>query len=159
MTLNRQSMPFRKLPGLIISIGLLAFACLQSAGQAHKKPPAPAPPSFAKDVKPLISKYCLQCHGGTEPAAGLNLAKLLRSTNYVGELETWGKVSSRLGSGQMPPREQPQPSDAAKQRVMTWVETKANEQCRLSNPGRVTIRRLNRAEYNNTIRDLTGLDI
>ncbi len=159
MSLNRRLTNLRHLSCLLGSLGLLGFACLQSAGQTHARPAKVLTPSLARDVKPLIAKYCVSCHSGNQPAAGLNLAKLIASSDFTTNLETWGKVSARLGSGLMPPQGQPQPKDADKLRLTTWIENKSNELCKLATPARVTIRRLNRAEYNNTIRDLTGLTI
>ncbi|MHB8636838.1 MAG: DUF1592 domain-containing protein [Fimbriimonadaceae bacterium] len=149
----------RRLSGFGASAGLLAFACLQSAGRTHTVPPKPTEPSFARDVQPVVAKYCFGCHAGASPAAGLDLAKAAHSLDFGRTLETWGKVASRLGEGTMPPKGRPQPPAAVRQRIVDWVETKSNAMCRLQDPGRVTIRRLNRAEYNNTIRDLTGLDL
>ena len=159
MTLNGKSLIVRRLAGFGASVGLLAFACVQSAGQNHPVTPKILAPSFARDVKPIIAKFCLGCHSGSGAAAGLDLAKLSLSDDFVKNLDRWGKVASRLGQKTMPPAGNPHPADSARQRIVDWVETKANAMCQLQDPGRVTIRRLNRAEYNNTIHDLTGLDL
>ena len=159
MNLDRRLVNLKRVAGFSASAGLLVFACVQSSGKAHSTAPTPLPPSFAKDVKPLVVKYCVTCHTGSEAPAGLDLSKLLQSNDFTKNLEDWGKVASRLSQQTMPPAGQPKPTAAARQRVIDWVETKANALCKLQDPGRVTIRRLNRAEYNNTIRDLTGLDL
>ncbi|HLK14504.1 MAG TPA: DUF1592 domain-containing protein [Fimbriimonadaceae bacterium] len=147
----------KALVGFGASGGLFVLACLLSAGQ--NKPTAKTPASFAVDVKPVVAKYCLGCHSGPQASAGLDLAAASQSTDFGKTLEIWGKVSSRLTQHTMPPAGRPQPSDTARQRIAEWVEMKSNSLVRIGNPGRVTLRRLNRAEYNNTIRDLTGLDI
>ena len=145
--------------GFSASAGLLAFACMQSAGQNHKTAPKPVAPSFAHDVKPVVVKYCIGCHSGSQAPAGLDLEKLSQSDDFAKTLEAWGKVASRLSLKTMPPPGAPHPTDVERQRIADWVEEKGNAMCRLPDPGRVTIRRLNRAEYNNTIHDLTGLEI
>lgn len=117
------------------------------------------PPSFAKDVKPIVTKYCLGCHSGNGAMAGLKLDALVQSNDFTTTLDQWGKVASRLSQNTMPPQGMPRPTENERQRISTWVDGKANALCRLADPGKVTIRRLNRAEYDNTIRDLTGLDI
>ncbi|MER3496767.1 MAG: hypothetical protein C4320_08385, partial [Armatimonadota bacterium] len=68
-------------------------------------------------------------------------------------------VATNLLSHRMPPEGMPQPTKAQREAVAAWVNSATAQDCRLADPGRVTIRRLNRAEYNNTIRDLTGLEI
>src|SRR5205807_9540697 len=73
--------------------------------------------------------------------------------------QVWELVAQVVRSGEMPPRgSKPKPDEV--QRITTWVEQKLGTgDCAVNkNPGRVTLRRLNRAEYNNTIRDLVGVN-
>ena len=76
----------------------------------------------------------------------------------VKDLKTWQKVLDQVKGGSMPPDGQPQPSEAEKGQVTHYLQSllsKAN--CKTApDPGRVTLRRLNREEYNNTVRDLVG---
>src|SRR5207237_9543783 len=76
------------------------------------------------------------------------------------DLNVWDKVAQRLRAGEMPPQRRPQPTKEEVQQITRWVDAALGTADCLSkkDPGRVTIRRLNRAEYNNTIRDLVGTD-
>ena len=132
-----------------------------NAGRVEIAPPivaAIAPrsgPTYAADVAPAIDRYCLECHGSATRRGGVAL------DHFEGDAasrETWGRVADVLQAGTMPPsgRAQPLPTELAT--INDWL---AAEVVRCdgpdADPGRVTMRRLNRAEYNNTIRDLLGL--
>src|SRR5207248_2527672 len=74
------------------------------------------------------------------------------------ETDLWEKVGARVSGQQMPPKGLPQPTATERARITGWIDTTlAQKPCDLKNPGRVTLRRLNRAEYDNTIRDLLGV--
>jgi hypothetical protein len=116
--------------------------------------------SFAEDIKPLVSRYCSDCHGGDRPKAGLNLARYVDDLGVVKDRKFWGQVVEYVEAGEMPPEGKPQPTQAELERFTGAIEDVLGKvDCASeSDPGRVTIRRLNRAEYNNTIRDLLGVD-
>jgi hypothetical protein len=73
----------------------------------------------------------------------------------------WNNVIEQVMNGEMPPRKKAQPSEAQKKQLINWIETYTQDiDCsNINDPGHVVIRRLNRSEYDNTIRDLTGLDL
>ena len=121
---------------------------------------APAVDSFQAEVAPLLAKYCTSCHGPEKPKSGLNLAKY-KDTNDVGaDLKIWQGVLENVESDAMPPPDRPQPTDAESALITKWIKARLGPQnCNLVDPGHVTLRRLNRAEYNNTVRDLLDLDI
>lgn len=133
---------------------MLGASFLPAPGQ---KKPAPKTDEYATKIAPLIKKYCGACHGASNPAAKLNLIATTSEAQVVKAAAKWEKVVSRLGSSTMPPMGAPQPTKAQRELMTTWLETKLSD-CKLADPGRVTIRRLNRAEYDNTIRDLVGVD-
>jgi hypothetical protein len=145
--------------GLCSSFAVLGVACLQTSVHASQKKPQVSAATFMGDVKPLIVKYCISCHGGSQPTAGLNLSTFDTPDSVLNDSTIWSKVVDRLTSVQMPPQGLPQPSAAARQRALSWIQIALKNQCRLADPGRVTIRRLNRVEYDNSIRDLTGLNV
>jgi len=161
------------LPALcLVTIGWFAFAG-SDAPTSNRAEGAPAVPEAAaapaeageddlyrRDVAPLIAKYCSDCHSERQQRAGLSLTKDASSTAIQRNRKVWESVVSMLRDGVMPPADKPQPTDEELAR-MTGIleETLANIDCTGGiDPGRVTIRRLNRAEYNNTIRDLVGVD-
>jgi hypothetical protein len=125
---------------------------------------AAAPPSdsltYARDISPLIGKYCLRCHSSVKPRGGLVLDRDKDDAAVRKNLAAWEKVGDNLRAGEMPPAESKKPTAAEMEQINRWLDTVVcKSDCTgPKNPGRVTIRRLNRAEYNNTIRDLVGVD-
>ncbi len=144
---------------------LLFLASLVLAGVAatgQKKPVKPTSgtiPTFAKDVLPTTTKFCAGCHQGKDAPAGVNFDKFKTESNAKADLALWERASRAISTGSMPPKGMPAPSKLQRAALSEWVERAISADCRLADPGRVTIRRLNREEYNNTIRDLTGLDL
>ncbi|MBV9470868.1 MAG: DUF1592 domain-containing protein [Abitibacteriaceae bacterium] len=115
-------------------------------------------PSFEHDVLPVIQKYCTECHSAEDPPADIALVKYHDVNSVLQDHSIWEKVAANVESGHMPPKKMPQPSAQERTRLVQWVEsTLSKSQCVLD-PGRVTLHRLNRVEYNNTIRDLVGVD-
>jgi len=120
-----------------------------------------APPSFEKEVRPLLAHYCLSCHDTDRKKGGLALDTFSypAGESPARDRKVWAHVLTNLRNGEMPPQGKRQPSIAERERIMRWIEQAVFlVDCNNPDPGRVTIRRLNRAEYNNTIRDLVGVD-
>ena len=116
---------------------------------------------FETKLKPFLGKYCLNCHGQEKPKAGLNLAKFDKAELLLKDRKIWQRAAEYIESGEMPPEESAQPAMADAEATAGWIESylssiecKPNDQ----SPGRVTLRRLNRVEYRNTVRDLVGVD-
>jgi len=133
----------------------------EKAAAPDPKPPKPAAAvDFGGQISPFLAKYCVSCHGAEKPKADLNLTSFSDEASVVRGRKVWGRIKDYVASGEMPPEESPQPSQEEADRFSAAVEAVlAKVDCTSqSDPGRVTIRRLNRAEYNNTIRDLIGVD-
>jgi Protein of unknown function (DUF1592)/Protein of unknown function (DUF1588)/Protein of unknown function (DUF1585)/Protein of unknown function (DUF1587)/Protein of unknown function (DUF1595)/Planctomycete cytochrome C len=115
--------------------------------------------TFAKDVLPLLNQYCTKCHGGPRPKAGFALDRFKDEASALKERKVWEKVAQNLHAGDMPPPGRKRPTSAEMAVLTTWADAQlASVDCMQErDPGRVTIRRLNRVEYNNTIRDLVGI--
>jgi mono/diheme cytochrome c family protein len=115
---------------------------------------------YAKEIQPLLKTYCSKCHSGTKVKGDLSFDKFPDEAAVLRDRKLWGAVLRNLDEGVMPPDDQPQPTDAELERLKKWVREKLDQidAAAPRNPGRVTLRRLNRAEYNNTIRDLVGVD-
>ncbi len=151
--------------GLSAAATLLVFALLslmspnkrhsQAAEAAAKKP------DFAVTVAPVVIKYCGKCHGGDEPEAGISFAKYTDDAAMLKDRKTWEHSFQMISDGNMPPADSPQPTADEKAKLLDYLEGALFRiDCtQVSDPGRVTIRRLNRVEYNNTIRDLLGVAI
>ena len=148
---------------LVLCSCLAAFAGLWLLGRA----PSPAadadkkqPPTFAKDCVAFLQKHCVRCHGPKVKRADLVLAGLSDDQAVLKHRKTFQAVLKVLQAGEMPPKPRPRPDMAEVEAFTASVRAvfaRADRNTK-PDPGRVTIRRLNRAEYNNTIRDLIGID-
>jgi mono/diheme cytochrome c family protein len=116
--------------------------------------------AFSREVPPLLLEYCATCHGGTKPRGQLPLDQLAQKPDFAKNIVAWEKVLTVLRGGDMPPPGRKRPEPAVFQRAAAAIDGELERTyARLPrDPGRVTIRRLNRVEYRNTIRDLMGVD-
>ena len=117
---------------------------------------------FSKVVRPFLVEHCLDCHSGEEPEAELELSGFRSTSDVVKGFATWQHVTERLKAGEMPPEDAgSQPTAEARQDVIQWSKALRDREAQRNagDPGPVLARRLNAAEYNYTIRDLTGVDI
>lgn len=141
-------MTTRRAPWLV-----LLFA--SAAGIAAADPTTVA---YEKDIKPLLATYCFECHGPKKQKGDLNLSTIGNDEAARQAGKTWRGVFNQLRLREMPPEKSPQPTAAERERLMTGIAI-LKRPLGPPDPGRVTIRRLNRKEYDNTIRDLVGLDL
>jgi mono/diheme cytochrome c family protein len=140
-----------------------ARAQTASAPTPPSKPPAKASSpsgSFDTVVRPFVAKNCFTCHGNKKQENGLNLESLETAASLVEHGERWEDVIEKLRGKEMPPIEEEQPEEEDRQAVATWLaaELERIERTTPPDPGRVTARRLNRTEYNNSIKELLGVD-
>ncbi len=149
----------------LFMIALFGAAALGAAPESPVKP-APAATKAevgsggSEQINPFLVKYCNTCHGGTKPKADLNLTAFRDVASIQRGRKIWGRIKDSVDSGEMPPEGKPQPSQEEVGRFLKGVDAVLGKiDCvKESDPGRVTLRRLNREEYNNTIRDLVGID-
>ena len=114
---------------------------------------------FNETIRPLIETHCGDCHWGDNADADLNLEKYETLDQLLEGRDKWRKVLVRVAAKEMPPEESEPIADADHAKILLWLDNLMNSvDCTDINPGRVTIRRLNRTEYRNTVRDLTGVD-
>ncbi len=116
---------------------------------------------FEQVVQPFVVKYCVACHGGKMPAAQFDLKSYTTVDMVTADYPRWALVMERLTAKEMPPKPMPAPPAEATQQIIDWIQALRAEQIRKSagDPGVVLARRLSNAEYNYTIRDLTGHDL
>lgn len=116
---------------------------------------------FAHRLQGVLTKSCGECHSGDAAEGGWNLAAYSDDQSVHKDRKRWERVLELISGGIMPPPEAPALESGDKQQLIAGLEYLLFEQpCQgPPDPGRVTIRRLNRVEYNNTIRDLIGLDL
>ncbi|MBN4075003.1 MAG: hypothetical protein COA71_06980 [SAR86 cluster bacterium] len=156
----------RTLSALIIAgLGLSLSACNNSAEDAGTTEAGTAPQLAVQELPPLedqwnmIYDYCVDCHNETDYTGGLSIE--YASPDFVHEEgEVWEKAIKKLSTGQMPPLGEAQPSPEQRQTFIASLEAILDQEARDNpNPGAPVLPRLNRTEYQNTIRDLLALEI
>ena len=115
---------------------------------------------YQTEIQPFFKQYCFDCHGADTQEAGLELNRETSLAEILQNRKAWDKVYQHVKIGAMPPSSADQPKPEEREKVVAWLDHSLHfvDCTGGADPGRVTIRRLNRAEYNNTIRDLVGVD-
>lgn len=113
------------------------------------------------DVLAFVKKNCVACHNQTVASGDVNLAIYETASGFDEGREIWEKAVVKMKSGEMPPPSMKKPAAADVAAVTQFLESEFARQDRNAkpDPGRVTARRLNKTEYNNTVRELLGVDI
>lgn len=150
----------------LCSIAALALA----AGRAWASP-SDASPSFEKDVRPILLENCVSCHNPDKKKGDLDLSRFATADKAITDQEVWHDVADRLRANEMPPKKaKKHPSDDDRKTILAWIESHvakgaepdctkiASDKTQKFYRGYVMSRRLTRAEYDNTIRDLVGVD-
>jgi hypothetical protein len=124
---------------------------------------------FEKEIRPLLKTYCVSCHNPQKKRGGLDLARFNKDADVVMGEEVWAEVAARVLAHEMPPEGRKQPSIEQRRKFVRWARSVAKkpDDCKqLASDrtmgfykGHVMSRRLSRIEYNNSIRDLIGLDL
>ncbi len=150
-------MPTARLKGMAafplrLVVFVLAYPTLATAQQ---------PAAGRAALTSFTDGYCTACHNAKVTSGSLDLQRLTSATNFAEGRDTWDKVVQRLKAGEMPPPGAPKPERASVERVTSWLEDQIERADRNQkpNPGVVVARRLNRTEYNNTVRDLLGVNL
>jgi len=141
----------RLAPGMI---AILAMPAAEGANSALDQ-------QFEQTVRPFVTRYCAGCHSGNTPAAQFDLKAYSTMDTVVRDYPRWALVLEKLTAKEMPPAPMPQPPAEGRQQVIDWIKALRLNVARTNagDPGLVMARRLSSAEYNYTIRDLTGVDI
>ena len=123
-------------------------------------PAEDSPPDFSKTGVAFLKQHCLECHSGDKPKAELSLSSFLDNGSVVRKRTTWESVLKMVESGEMPPETKPKPDIKEIEAFTSLARAifEHHDKNAKPNPGRVTMRRLNRIEYANTLRDLVGAD-
>ena len=130
----------------------LAIAVLLAIGSLHA--------AEISDIQPLLETYCYRCHSSGQPTAGVDFTQFKTSQQILTGRKVWERALRVVREREMPPAE-PLPSPAERQQLVRWIEEAIHDLDwdQVRSPGRVTLPRLTHQEYDNTIRDLTGLDL
>lgn len=146
--------------GRSVALALVgSLGCLWAGSSAVRGEELQGPMTHPQ-VSLFFEEHCLSCHGESRKKGGLTLEPLRSEPAVSAHRDTWQKIAKLLESHEMPPEKRPPPGEGARAAVVAWIRGElARVDCSGPiDPGRCTIRRLNRAEYRNTIRDLVGID-
>jgi hypothetical protein len=139
--------------------GLALLVLVGGLGVAQKQADAKA--EYATVVRPLLQKYCMDCHSTQRKKSGLDLERFASIDQVRKDLKPWPQLIEQIEAGEMPPKEKPQPTAEERKQIVSWIRGVLDSEARASagDPGYVPLRRLSNTEYNCTIRDLTGVDL
>jgi hypothetical protein len=151
--------------------GLLAIVLAAAGVSLVAENPHPDPAGdFQHEIRPILEQHCYECHGLEKHKADLNLASFTNYTAVAAAPDTWQRVLERVQAFEMPPKGKPELDFSKHEKLMKWLrelprpgegdcDQLASDRNTSFYRGYVMSRRLNRAEYNCTIRDLIGLDL
>ena len=149
-------------PSLILrSLFLLSAAVsLTSSLTAQELTPAQLRDSYPTKIRPIVTRYCQECHSAKRMEADLDLSTFATVADLQKHPQTWQRVGEMLDSLQMPPPEATQPPEADRRALQQWVRSflTIEAAARAGDPGKVVLRRLSNAEYTYTLRDLLGVE-
>ena len=137
---------------------LLAVGAAQSQNKPRNQKTAASATGFDTSVTQVVGAACAGCHNPQMSSGGLNLLELGSEDSLTEKRELWERVLRRVKAGEMPPAGIPKP--AGLPGMVSWLEQRFEKADRNVpvDPGRVTARHLNRVEYQNTVRDLLGVN-
>ena len=137
---------------LLLSLSFFAITLTGTAGSKSGD-------NFHLQIEPLLKQYCFDCHGDGMEKGKVAFDKFNSEEEFLSRRELWFSVLKNVRAGLMPPEKKPRPSERELKQLETWIKQDVfGIDARNPDPGRVTLRRLNRVEYHNTVRDLTGHD-
>jgi mono/diheme cytochrome c family protein len=141
--------PMRWTPPTLAAALILAVNIAGAADASHDN----------EQIRRLLARHCLGCHAGEKPKGDLRLDRLSADFADQATREQWLTVLKRVKAGEMPPKGKPRPSPEEVRVLGEWISGRVAASDRRAAQGRVVLRRLNRAEYQNTVRDLLGVDL
>jgi hypothetical protein len=142
---------------LLVCVALCA-PCLGETGPGDQRA-SQAATRFREHVQPILETYCYGCHGYGASEGNRTLDDFESDEALVGDIKLWSAVLRNVRAGVMPPAGEERPNEEERQVLFDWIKFEAFGIDRANpDPGRVTLRRLNRVEYRNTIRDLMGVE-
>ena len=145
--------------GASLCFVLVAVGVCSTAPRAASPQQAPAAPASATPYQATVTRYCVSCHNDQLKAGGFSLQNL-DVAKVPEHSDAWERVVRKLDAGMMPPQGSPRPDQTATNALVAWLKTGLDRDAALKpNPGRSLIRRLNRVEYSNAVRDLLGVDL
>lgn len=147
--------------GIALTLGIDGAAADESTARATASSPdsRTAAAEYRAVIQPILREFCFECHGDGMDKGGVAFDPADDGSALLGNQALWLKALKNLRAGLMPPPKQPQPVAKQKETLEAWIKSAVfHIDPADPDPGRVTVRRLNRTEYRNTIRDLMGVD-
>ena len=149
--------------GLLLAILTLQTAASDPDADATTDPAAGLlERRFRETVRPFVGTYCLECHGKNKPKGDLDLSAYPAADAVARDYTRWETVLEQLQAGAMPPvKAKLHPGAELRRDVIDWIQALRKQEAKRNagDPGPVFARRLSSAEYDHTVRDLTGVDI
>src|SRR5579862_1830161 len=149
-------------PHRFIAAALFALPFFAGSSQAADPTTVALADRFASTIQPIVQEYCVTCHGKEKPKGDVDLTPYTTMDKVVENNQQWATVLEKLKAQEMPP-EKAKKHPTAEQRaaVVEWITSMRRNEAQLhaGDPGIVLARRLSNAEYDYTVRDLTGVDI
>ena len=135
---------------LSIPLAITAFASASEPESSER---------FQKEIKPILTQFCVGCHNTELKKGGIAFDQIDADAAKLENRALWWKTLRMVRAGIMPPKNKPHPEVKQIEQIVSWIKTSAFKIDPLDpDPGRVTVRRLNRTEYRNTIRELLGVN-
>ncbi|CAN5638285.1 DUF1592 domain-containing protein [soil metagenome] len=134
-----------------------AFGMVRWRGAEPTAKPATDYPA----IRGLVKQYCVSCHSTEAMKGSLDLERYATLDDVRKDIKPWQQMIELLEAGEMPPKGKPQPTDEQRKRLIDGIRGLLDTEARArsGDPGHVPLRRLSNAEYDTTIRDLTGVDL
>ena len=143
----------------LVALVVSRHVCPAAEPQEQAAPATP-PPAYEEQVRPFLKEHCIACHSGEKPKGKLALDRLAPDFADPAGRKQWQTILKRVKAGEMPPKSKPRPPDEKIRGLVDWITTQEEaESMRQTAAGRVVLRRLNRVEYENTLRDLLGIEV
>ena len=148
-----------RLPAVFVLAVLLTLFQEAAGKQPHSFPALQQ--QLETSILPLLRRYCVDCHAGDQPKGDVNIEKIKRISDVRRNPRLWQDVLFMLDNKQMPPPKSDQLSSHEAKSLRSWIQHYLNAEAHANagDPGPVVMRRLSRAELENTLRDLTGFDL
>ncbi|QGJ68534.1 Cytochrome c domain-containing protein [Planctomycetales bacterium 10988] len=148
-------------------VALLAFTWgsaivpLRAATPENSPQLTPLAEVYTKSIRPMLMKSCSLCHDPEDTSSEIDFLHHQTADEVASARSMWRSVAMQLSNRTMPPEDEEQPTEEERLQMVQWIEAWLQETaCRQGDyAGQVTTRRLNRKEYDNTIRDLIGLEL
>jgi mono/diheme cytochrome c family protein len=143
--------------GLLALLLLASVLCGSVLSATEQSPEQLVRTAYESAIRPLLDHHCAKCHGADKHKGDVDFSTYRTGREALAVREVWEKALSQINAEEMPPEKEPQLSDEERQGMAAWIRSLRRLQT--PDPGATVIRRLSRAEYERTVRDLFATDL